>query len=298
MKKEPIRTRSTPPPVQHQFEHELPTVVHDPEQDMTALGKLVFHVIQDPKKYSRWALGLVAAVVGLFVISQLTSRSRSSGSDVWAKVEMAKKAEDRLEIVRQNPDSPAANWVLLQSASEFYNQGLADMPNNRDVAVPLFQKAIALYEQIEKAAPKDALEVREAALGKARALEARYKLSEAIEQYQRIATTWPDTPQAKQAKQLAEILQTPEAAEFYKDLYAYSPSKVTLPPLGSEKLPLSIPRGTNVEAPFDASSILNMPIEAAPTKIREIPAGPAKTPAPKAANADLPADVFSKKAPN
>ena len=73
-------------------------------------------------------------------------------------------------------------------------------------------------------------------IGKARCLEARNELAKAIEQYELVVKNWPDSPEAEQAKKLAEALKKPEAAAFYKELYAYNPPKVTLPPLGNERL--------------------------------------------------------------
>ena len=45
MKKQmpPARPKVAPPiPVRHQLEHEVPTVIHHPEENMTALGRLTF----------------------------------------------------------------------------------------------------------------------------------------------------------------------------------------------------------------------------------------------------------------
>jgi hypothetical protein len=268
MKNETKSKGSIVPPLQHQFDHEVPTVVHDPEEDMTALAKFVFHVAQEPKRYQGWFIGIAAAIIGIVVISQVLSATRSTGSDVWAKVETAKKVEDRLEIAKQNPKSPATNWVYLQAAAEYYNQAMNDMPLNRDVAVPLFQKALGLYEQVEKAADKTSPEAREAAFGKARTLEARNELPKAIEQYRLVAKNWPDSPEAEKAKQLADVLDTPEAAAYYKDLYAFSPSKVSLPPLGSGRFDMPMP-GSGGPTSFDPASILNLPIEPSPIPVRE-----------------------------
>ena len=119
------------------------------------------------------------------------------------------------------------------------------MPNNRDVALPLFLKAINLFDQVLAAAPKDSPQAREAVLGKARRSRSRYELPKAIDQYELVVKTWPGTAEADQAKQFLEFLKTPEAAAFYKELHAYSPSKVTLPPLGSERIPFAPTGGDN-----------------------------------------------------
>ena len=59
--------------------------------------------------------------------------------------------------------------------------------------------------------------------GAARALEARNELPEAIEQYRLVATKFPNTPEAKQALELAKALEEPVNVTFYKELYAYKP---------------------------------------------------------------------------
>jgi len=264
---------------------------------MTALGRFTYHVIKEPRKYVNWAIWVTAGVVAVAAAWSIVTRNRTVGSDIWAKLEVANKPEDRVELAnKEYPNSEASTWVLLQAATEYYNLALRDMPNNRDVALPFFLKAINLFDQVLAAAPNDSPQAPEAALGKARALEARNELSKAIDQYELVVKTWPGTAEADQAKQYLEFLQTPEAATFYKELYAYSPSKVTLPPLGSERIPFAPSGGAAPSSPpgvpFDTNSLLNMPIEAAPTKIREI-----KAETPKPATPNLPADVFSPKPP-
>ena len=252
MKKQPTRARSSSTqslPVRHQFDHAVPTVIHRPEEKMTALGRLTHHVLQDPRKYSTWALTLLLGVLAVIVIWNLSSGGRTQSSAAWSKLEMAKKAEQRVDVAKEYPNSPVSMWALLQAATEFYNTALADLPNNRDVALPLFKKAIDLFDQVAAEAPKDSFQARAAVLGKARSLEARNELSKAIEQYELVAKNWPGTPEAAQAKQLAESLQKPEAAAFYKELYAYSPSKVQLPPLSTEELKLPQPGHRVAEKP-------------------------------------------------
>ena len=68
----------------------------------------------------------------------------------------------------------------------------------------------------------------------------RNDLSQALEQYQHVVKEWPESPEAKDAKRLVEALKDPQATTFYKELYAFSPTKMTLPPLGTESLPSSL----------------------------------------------------------
>ena len=166
---------------------------------------------------------------------------------------------------------------------------MRELPQNRDVAAPNFKKAVELFDQVEREAPKDSFQIRAAALGKARALEASYNLTKAIEQYDLIAKNWPGTPEAEQAKELGDALRKPKAAAFYKELYSYSPPKFTLPPLGNENLNfpslggLGLPSSSSVQA--KPTPFTTMPLELAP------PRDAAKSPA--ADKKELPADVFT-----
>ena len=172
-------------------------------------------------------------------------------------------------------------------------------------------------------APHDSPQTRAAALGKARVLELRNELPKAIDQYEVVAKDWPDSPEADEAKRYAEALKDPQAAAFYKELYAYSPTKMTLPPFGTESLPL--PSSLLGPAPGPGSNA--GPTPAAPSAsppplspglmgipgIREVveptvggpsqaaqpkPGAPAAKPAapkPAGTRKELPADVFAPK---
>ncbi len=294
MKKQMPTTRSqvTPPiPLRHQLEHEIPTVIHHPEEQMTALGRVAFHVMQDPRKYSTWALAGLLGILAIVVVSNFSSGRSSRDAEAWTKLEAAKKAEDRVEVAKEYPRSPVSTWALLQAATEYHNLALADLPNNHDVALGYFKKALDLFNQVEKEAPKDSFQARAAAWGKARSFEAKSDLPKAIEEYERIAKTWPDTPEAAQAKELAESLKQPEAMNFYRELYTYAPTKVTLPPLGTDILNLPStgvnPPGSMSTVPPLPTPLVEMPLDVSPptaierAKVEEVkPAKAAVTPAP------------------
>ncbi len=277
MKKQSPRRSSSPTPpivVRHQLDHVVPTVIHHPEEKMTALGRLTHHVLQDPRKYSTWALTAAIGILAAVVIWNVTTGRRSRTSEVWSKLDNAKKAEDRVEIAKLYPNSPASTWALLQAATEYYNLALSDLPNNHDVALPYFSKAVDLFDQVAREAPKDSFQARAAALGKARALESRYDLRKAIEQYALVAETWPGSAEAEQAKQRAAALKKPDAAAFYKDLYAYVPTKVTLPSLGTESFtsPLSSPGAAAKPGSLPKSGLLpEMQLELSPPNVEELP---------------------------
>jgi hypothetical protein len=268
MKKEPARSvpQTKPGVTKHQFEHEVPTVIHDREEDMMLLARWTHHAMQNPSRFWGILLGLVAALLAIVLLTSYLSSGSAARNEAWTQLETAKSPADRLKLAEDNPRSTVSSWARLQAATELFNQGFSDLPNNKDVALPTLKKALDNFDEVMKDAPADSPQARAAALGKGRALEARNEIPKAIEQYEMIAKTWPGSFEAERAKQLAEVLKKPEAADFYKDLYAYSPTKVTLPPGGTQNLnfPLVPSPGTgaaskNAEAP-DAGSAPAIPL--------------------------------------
>jgi hypothetical protein len=236
MKKDASRTPSQPRqvPARHQFEHQVPTVIHGPEENMMVLARWTHRAMKDPVKFWGAIAAIVAGLLALVVLSNVVWTGSSANTEVWTKMESVKSPADRVQLAEEYPGSAAATWARLQAATEYYNQGFADLPNNRDVALPNLQKAVANFDEVTKEAPKDSPQARAAAFGKARALEARNELPKAIEQYDLVVKTWPESAEAAEAKKLAAALKQPEAVAFYKELYAYSPTRVTLPPLSTQ----------------------------------------------------------------
>lgn len=279
MKKQSMRSRAsatTPIPVRHQLDHQVPTVIHHPEEKMTALARLTHRIIKDPGRYTTWALGILACVLVLVVVSNWTSSARTKSSEVWTKLDTATKPEDLTETAKAYPGTEASEWALLRAANEYYNTAMNDLPNNREVAVSNLKRALELYERVAGVAPKDTFRARAAYFGKARCLEARNELKNAIEQYELLINTWPDSPEAEQAKELAAALKKPDAASFYKELYAYSPPKVTLPAMGTERL--DFPGRSNLPPAIPG------PVEVTPPDLSELR---------PAAGSPLPANVFT-----
>jgi hypothetical protein len=305
MKKPSVRRRAASAsasavPVRHQFDHAVPTVIHNPEEKMTALGRWVSHLLRDRKRYSTWAVVFAVVAVGALAGWNYWLGPRPATSEVWTKLDAAKRPEDRVEIVRDYPNTPASTWGVLQAANQYFDDAIKDLPNNKDVAVPNLGKAVKLYEQVLRDAPKDSYQARAAAMGKARSLEARNDLPKAIEEYERLARDWPGTSEAERSAEIAKALREPGAAAFYKELFAYSPPKVTLPPAGSERLdfPMTNP-GSRLDPLGRSSSLSNLPLELTPPSLAPMPrlsvepggkAG-ASSPARK-----LPDDVFGSKA--
>jgi hypothetical protein len=290
MKKQSLRRRSvsaTPIPVRHQLEHEVPTVIHHPEEKMTALARFTHRVIKDPGKYLTWVLGILLVVLAIVIASNWTSSSRTKTTQVWTKLDSATKPEDLTDTAKEYPGTIASEWAFVRAANEYYNTAMGDLPNNREVAVSSLRKALDLFEQVVKEAPIDSYQARAALIGKARCLEARNELAKAIEQYDLVVKNWPNSPEADQAKKLAEAIKKPEATAFYQELYAYNPPKVTLPPLGNESLNFpGRPGAGTLSSPGATGPGGRMlgPLEVTPPDLSEI------RPAP---TADLPANVFT-----
>ncbi len=206
---------------------------------MTALGRLAHHAMLEPRRYLGWPAVIIGGLLLALIVSKLMGGGTPNQSDVWSKLELARTPSERVDIAKANPKSPAATWALLQAASGYADQALADLPNNKDTALSASKKALDLFDQVIREAPHDMPQARIAALGRARVLEMRNALPKAIEQYESVAKEWPDSPEAAEARRYAEALKDPQAAAFYKELYAYSPPTVTLPPEGTVTFPPS-----------------------------------------------------------
>ena len=238
MKNEPTPQQApgAQPTGRHQYEHVAPTVIHDPERDMMFLDRWVHRASKDPVKLWGFLAAAAVAVLIVVIVYNVVGGGESASTLAWNGLDSARSADDKLDVAKAHPNSPAAPWARLDAATQLYQSGVADLPSNSDSALQTLKKAADLFEQIAKSEPKDSMTAVTAAFGLARCLEARNELPKAVEQYELVAKTWPDSAQAAEAKKLAAVLQKPDAATFYKDLYAFKPTKVSLPPLGTENL--------------------------------------------------------------
>ena len=128
---------------------------------------------------------------------------------------------------------------MFQAATEYFNQAMADLPNNRDVALQTSKKALDLFDQVIREAPHDSPLARprhSAGRGSWRCATTCPRRSNNTSC---VAKEWPDSPEAAEAKRYAEALKDPQAVAFYKELYDYSPTAVTLPPEGTATFPPS-----------------------------------------------------------
>ena len=185
MKKEPSNapSPSRPAPGRHQFEHVTPTVIHDPEEDMMLLARWAHRAMQNPTRFWSVLVGWGRGDPRARGLCQPALVADRRLGDVWTQLDAAKNADDQVKIAKEHPGSPAASWALLQAASRLYKSGVDDLPNNRDAALQSLKKAVDLFDEAGKGAAKDSPIALAAALGKARALEARNELPKAVDQY-------------------------------------------------------------------------------------------------------------------
>jgi hypothetical protein len=302
MKRDELRSAT-----RHQLDHAVPTVIHNPEEDLPVLARWLHRAMQNQTRFWGVLIGVVVVVIAGAVLVNGWETGRSDTSQAWTELELAKTPAEREKVAQDFPESPVTDWARLQAATGFYNQGFDDLPANRDAALPRLKRALDLFEQVARSAAKDAPEARVAALGVARTLEARNELDKAIEQYEKVAQTWPGTPEARAAERLAAALKKPETVEFYKQLYAYKPVEMSLPPLGRQNLSLppnhpplngpTVPTSTPFSLPplvpglGQPSTLGGSPPSSPPPPPEPAPRGKA------AAGADhgpeLPADVFA-----
>jgi hypothetical protein len=311
----------TRPAIKHEFEHETPTVIHNPEEDLTILAKWLRRGMAQGPRFWVLVAGIVVVAALLTTLANGLSAGRATNNRAWTELALATTPGQKVEIADEFPNSEVARAARLQAATNFFSDAVRGLPADREKAGPELKRALDLFQQIAKDAPKDSPEALAAAFGAARTLEARNELTEAIAQYKVVASGWPGTPEAKQSEKLVTQLQDPEIIAFYKELYNYKAPASTglggLPegfgglPAGFGGLPAGHP---SLNAPTTPAGPLGLPplptgpltpesgpLDIAPPPTLPAPATkgemPAKAepakPATPATKAELPADPFT-----
>ncbi len=261
---------------------------HESVEDMTILARWLYRGLEQGPLFWVFLGGAAVVLTGISVVVSSLMASKSVTGQAWIDLVPAKTAEEQLKIADAHPKTPVADWVKLQAAYEEYRSGLDDLtsPGKRESAGPRLKRALDLFQQVAKDAPKDSPQARGAALAAARVLEARNELPEAIKQYRQVAETWKDSPEARQALGLAKSLEDPENIQFYKELYA-SKTSTSVGPLDEVPAippPLPVAPGSkpvdplvpNLTEPAKSAS----PVTTGPQGIDPPPPLTAPTPAP------------------
>lgn len=266
-----------------------PTAPRPVEEEPTILARWLYRALEQGPIFWVALGGLAVVMTGISVVTSSLMAAKSVTGQAWIDLVPAKSAEDQLKIADANPKTPVADWARLQAAYEEYRVGLEDLtaPGKRESAGPRLKRALDLFAQVAKDAPKESPQSRGAAFAVARVLEARNELPEAIKQYRLVAETWKDTPEARQAATLARTLEDPETVQFYKELYASKVGAADIsPPIALPDIPPPPPVGPGGK-PLDlivpgssAAGKSFLPSQLGPAGIDPPPATTTPTPAP------------------
>lgn len=298
------------------LEEHAPPVIHEPDQDQTALYRWMRQTLErGPMIWVAAAVAIVVVCLAWIFLVGSGSSNRSATARAWSEMILAKNNEDQIKVgesAAAADPGPAGGWALLRSAELQYAEALSDLPGNRDAALPLLGKARDLFRQASQRAGTEAGLRALADMGVARVLEARGELGEAVQEYKRIAESFPGTDEGRRAKALAEELAKPEAIAFYQKFSNFKPPRpglpagpgeMFLPPGGSSSFPLpGLPAGhPSLEGPTIPAPALIPPAPApAPTPAAlpepaksgeakgELPAEPFATPSPEKKDASKP----------
>jgi hypothetical protein len=218
-----------------------PVVIHHDEEP-TILARWLKQGLE--KGVGFWLFVVAGTVLALGLILWLSAwMSRpQEGSKAWLEVMVPSQSRKTsgtgkyegmpatvrplLALADEAPKTPAARWALLRAATMLYQEGLRDLPNQRETARPTLQQAIELFDRVVNLAPADVPEALIAAAGKARALESRGELDDAIKQYEFVASRWPKTKQGEAAAKRARDLADPSVKKFYDDFYTMDLSQI------------------------------------------------------------------------
>ena len=270
----------TEPPARHLQQGEAPpeSLIH--HEEPTLLEQWFRHAAE--RGASFWitvALVVALAIVGVYAVRSL-GRPGAAAAAAWTELAAIGTAPassspfgpssdvdlpGRLrEIARSHADTPAAAWADLRAATLLLNQGSAELATTRrSAATGMILDADDLFEAVLEAAPADAPLQRNAALGRARAAEARLgldaddpahaKLSEVLALYQGVADDYPETPEGDFAADLRRRLDRGESRAFYEQLARYDADALLSDPEAASGLP-----GFNL-GPGESSPLLNFP---------------------------------------
>ena len=314
-----MKDEPRPVPVHHSESAEPAVFHHVDVDDSTALARWLRRGLEKGPAFWLLLAGGAVVIVAAATLASGLAASHTADPEAWVAVMNARTADEALKVAEAHPDTPLALSAQLSAANYEFNQGFEALSGagQRDLAGPRLKKALDLYRKVAAAADKKSPQAAVAAMGVARALEARNELPEAIKQYREVAANFPGTPEATRAEAMAKALEDPENVAFYKELYAYKPptAETSISPLSTP--PPSIPGmnpaiGTSPLDPsksFLPSDILKGAGAAGPADIDPPPptttapapadapkeATPPATPAPAPAatpKAELPAEPF------
>jgi hypothetical protein len=259
-KPEPSRSESKALETRHAEQKHLygkaaETHIHDPDADRTLLERWLRKMAAKGLNY--W---LTAAIVVLAVLlaaqwgSRFFNQRDESAAKAWTALFLTTSPDDLPKAAEAFGTSTAGAWAHYQAGTARYQEGMRNIPANREAAKPFLNQAFDEYKTAADSAGDDTYLKRISTLGMARALEARNELTESAEMYEQISTDWPDTEEAKFAAKRAQQLRSPEAQSFYAQLYSFKVPDFGLPPRSGDSGATGVSPGSMPDLPPRRSS--------------------------------------------
>ncbi len=185
--------------------------------------------IEIARPYSRAGLALVVAVaVVLFAWGYLHSSNSRRLGDGWNEYFEAMKTRDRRgalsDIAENYAGTPVAEWARLVLADIQLEDGtqrmFLDKKDGRDELRQAADKFLSVIHESDQPMIQ-----QHATFGLARAHEALGSLDKAREEYNSIASKWPDSPYVSDAQQRAKDLDQHATKSFYDWFAKYEPPR-------------------------------------------------------------------------
>ena len=197
------------------------------EAERTELEKWLRTGAKRLEPYSNQILAGVIAVTVVAAIAIYWARSTGgSQQESWNSFINAEAPEDYLEVAENFPNGESAAWAKLQAGRLFLNQGLNTALSNRDSSDKSLTQAKEAFAGVLDHPKATKAAKSHAVYGLATTLEVLSgdDLSLAIEQYQRLVESYPESEHVAWAEQRIQELKRDSVVEFYAWFRKQKPS--------------------------------------------------------------------------
>jgi tetratricopeptide (TPR) repeat protein len=212
------------------------------ELQTNVLADWLGDVVSDIQPYWKVILAVVvAALAAVFTLIYLSIRQSEHEGAAWATfvetIGSAKRGEEIERVAEKHPGTRAALWATLSASDVYLQEGQEQLFIDRDKAFEQIDKAIAGYRKVSEQG-KDTLMRSRALLGLGSAYEARDNLDRAVEAYDQIVKTWPDSVAGKAAKKRLDDLNKKSTVGFYAWFFNAKPKpRSAAPPPTPQRQP-------------------------------------------------------------
>jgi tetratricopeptide (TPR) repeat protein len=198
------------------------------ELQTNVLASSLTHWTEAAQPYGKAVLaGILAIIIAflawLYISSQSSTRTAEGWNDYFQAVN---NRDDQLlqDVAEQYGGSTVSEWSRLTLADWQLDGGTNRLLVDRTLARDQLREAVEKYQAVILQASDNTI-LERATYGLARAQEAYGELEKARESYNKLATTWPESPFAATAKARAQILESQPTKQFYDWIARYEPPK-------------------------------------------------------------------------